>query len=90
VDVEERKPAKKNQNKLPRKSLENCSSKLLCESSAALGNTVLCVWKLVALSVTVRARIPRHALWHLGAALAEESRSWLSQKTNPLIISIMV
>ena len=90
MDVEERKPAKKNQNKLPRKSLENCSSKLDVRELSSSGHTVLCVWKPVALSVAVRARIPRHALWRLGAALAEESRSFLSQKTNPLIISIMV
>ncbi len=72
------------------KSLENYPRKLDVTELSSSGHTVLCVWKPVALSVAVRARIPRHALWRLGAALAEESRSLLSQKTNPLIISIMV
>ena len=64
MDVEERKPAKKNQNKLPRKSLENCSSKLDVRELSSSGHTVFCVCKPVALSVAVRARI---RVTHYGA-----------------------
>ena len=90
MDVEERKPAKKNQNKLRPEVARTLLSKLDVRELTSSGHTVLCVWKPVALSVTVRARIPRHALWRLGAALAKEKRSLLSQKTNPLGIGIIV